>query len=727
MNNIDIADLEPCYVQLLTPFQVKANLAVPILQGEQLWGLLIAHHCSAPRPWQPAEIALLRRLATQVGIAIQQSELYEQIQRDLYAREQMQAVLVENEERFRTLSATAPVGIVQTTPDGICLYTNDHWQAIAGRSLENSLGDGWLQAIHPDDQQEITRAWHAYLQQEGEFHHEFRLLTPQGDTHWVSARANLIQAEGRALIGHVCVLTDITQQKLNAQKIAEQATLLDIASDAIFVRDLDHRILYWNQGAERLYGWSAAEALGKQVDELLQCDADLLSQITQELLTQGEWQGEINDRTKAGQTITVAARWTLVRDEAGRPKAILSVITDITEKKQLAAQFYQAQRLESLGQLASGIAHDLNNIFNPILSLSQFLQMTQPHLTTKGQEQLRIIEKSAKRGANLVKQMLTMTRVSSGERTTVNLVEVLEEVMAMAQQSLPKSIEILPHFCTQDAAVPPLASVFADPTQLHQVFMNLCINARDAMPEGGCLTIEAQNTYVDQATAQKHLHAEVGPYVAVTVADTGMGMEPAVRDRIFDPFFTTKEPGKGTGLGLSTVFSIVKNAGGFLQVCTEVGQGTTMKVFLPALADPPGRDTPAAAPSPADASPPSNGNGDLILVVDDDVTVQQTIQSLLETRHYSTQVASDGVEALEHYQRHQAHIRLVVLDVNMPRMDGIELIQRLKSLNAALHIIAISGLAANQESSLQAGANVFLSKPYSLETFINQVESLLMN
>jgi PAS domain S-box-containing protein len=725
MTNIDEARLNPCYVELLAPFQVKAYLAVPILQGEQLWGLLIAHHCSAPRQWQSAEIAMVRRLATQVGIAIHQSELYEQIQRDLFAREQMQAVLEENEERFRTLSATAPVGIVQTTPEGTCLYTNAHWQAISGLTLDASLGEGWLQAIHPADRQKITQAWHTYLHHAGEFHQEFRLLTPQGDSHWISARANLIQTEAGATIGHVCVLTDISRQKLNAQKIAEQSTLLDIASDAIVVRDLDHRILYWNQGAERLYGWRAAEAIGQPIEQLLQWDPKRRSKITQILLTQGEWSGELQGQTQTGRSVIVAARHTLVRDEAGQPKSILSVITDITEKKQLEAQFYQAQRMESLGHLASGIAHDLNNVFTPILTLAQVLRLTQRQLTPKGQEQLRLLEESTKRGANLVKQVLAITRGSSGERTAVNLIAVLEEVVTMAQQSLPKSIKIQPHCLDQDAADPPLGMVFADPTQLHQVFMNLCINARDAMPEGGSLTMSAQNTSVDRATAQKHLQAKVGPYVVVTVADTGVGMDPAVRDRIFDPFFTTKEPGKGTGLGLSTVFSIVKNTGGFLQVFTQVGRGTTMKVFLPAMADPAEENSATTESAPEASSTQSNGDGELILVVDDDEIVQQTIQSMLETHHYTPQVASDGVEALELYQRHRNHIRLVVLDINMPYMGGIELIQRLKSINPAVNIIAISGLPANQESSLKAGANVFLSKPYSLETFIAQVENLL--
>ncbi|HEY9889628.1 MAG TPA: PAS domain S-box protein, partial [Candidatus Obscuribacterales bacterium] len=363
MTDIDEGDRAPCYVELLRPLQVKASLAVPILQGEQLWGLLIAHHCVAPRTWQPAEIALLRRLATQVGIAIQQSELYGQTRRELLERQRMQQVIEESEERFRTLSTAAPVGICQTTADGICLYTNTRWQEMSGLSFADSLGDGWQRAIHPGDRAAVLHAWETHLANQGECQAEFRLLTPQGQTRWVAARAATIQAATGEAIGSVCVYADITEQKETAQKVQEQAALLDIASDAIFVRDLDNRIIYWNQGAERLYGWAAAEAVGQPADQLLRAADPAIAAILAKLSPQDEWQGEICNTTRTGQQVTVASRWTLVRDEAGQPRSILTVDTDVTEKKQLQAQFYRAQRLESLGRLASGNAHDLNNVF----------------------------------------------------------------------------------------------------------------------------------------------------------------------------------------------------------------------------------------------------------------------------------------------------------------------------------------------------------------------------
>jgi len=721
LNDVEQANLEPCYRELLQTYQVKANLVVPILQGDNLWGLLIAHHCAAPRSWQTSEIDLLKQLATQIGIAIQQSELFEQTRRELLERQRMQQVLEESEQRFRSLSAAAPIGICQTNAEGICIYTNTRWHEMSGQSFEESLGDGWLQAVHPDDRDMLGQAWKAYLQNEQEVLPEFRLLNPQGEVRWVSAQVATIRSGTGEVIGYVTTDEDITERKLADTKIREQAALLDIASDAIFVRDLDGRIVYWNRGAEQLYGWSAAEAIGQKSNDLFQFSSIKFEEIVQTLLRNGEWQGELRKRTKKGETVTVEARWTLVRDEAQTPRFILAVNTDITEKKQLEIQFYRAQRLESLGRLASGIAHDLNNVFTPILALSQVLRLTQRQLGSKAQDQLRLLEDSARRGANLVQQMLTVTRGSTEERTPVMLAPVLWEVVQIAQESFPKNIEICPQLPAADHSDHPLGEVLADSTQLHQVFLNLLVNARDAMPEGGKLTVTATQTFVDQTFAQKNLDVEVGNYVLVTVADTGTGITPEVRDRMFDPFFTTKEPGKGTGLGLATVLGIVKNYGGFVQVSTEVGQGTQISVYLPVLEEAIGD----RAPSSEAPQTSYQGNGELILIVEDDPAVQQTTQILLESHNYATLTANDGLEAIEQYTQRQTDIQLVLLDITMPKMNGVELIQRLVIINPTVKIIAISGLPQNREPTLAAGAAAFFAKPYSLGTLAQKVWELL--
>ncbi|WP_208346307.1 hybrid sensor histidine kinase/response regulator, partial [Aetokthonos hydrillicola] len=389
------------------------------------------------------------------------------------------------------------------------------------------------------------------------------------------------------------------------QQIREQAALLDVATDAIFVQDLEYHILFWNKGAERLYGWEAAEVIGRDVTDLLYRYEQPLAafEVMQAMLTkEAKWQGELQQITKSGKDVIVLSRSTIVRDESSNPKSILTVSTDITEKKQLEAQFLSAQRLESLGTLASGIAHDFNNILTPILAVAQLLPLKLPTLDESTQELLKMLEGSAKRGADLVKQLLSFTRRGVAvSRTIVQVRHLLSDVAQVAQRTFPKSIE------TQTNIEPDLWTVFADATQLHQVLMNLVVNARDAMPDGGLLTISAENFWVDESYARMHVDAEVGPYILLTITDTGTGIAPEIIDRIFDPFFTTKDLGKGTGLGLSTAIGIIKNHNGFVNVYSELGKGSSFKVYLPSgqLTEP---------QSTADGELP-NGNGELILVV----------------------------------------------------------------------------------------------------------------
>jgi two-component system, cell cycle sensor histidine kinase and response regulator CckA len=492
------------------------------------------------------------------------------------------------------------------------------------------------------------------------------------------------------------------------QKIREQAALLEIASDAIFVRDLEHHILYWNQGAERLYGWQAAEAIGQKANDLLRGNIGPPAEMMRALFEQGEWCGELSKATKMGKEIIVAARWTLVRNETGEPKSILSVETDITEKKALEAQFLRVQRLESLGTLAGGIAHDLNNILTPILAMPQILRLQQPQLDDRSLEMLTVIETSAKRGANLVKQILTFTRGSEGERRTVQVSSLLREVIKVIEQTFPKAIAIREELSTQ-----PVGTVFVDPTHLHQVLMNLCVNARDAMPDGGILTLAIDPFYVDDAFVQTNLEAQVGHHVLITIADTGTGISPEVRDCIFDPFFTTKAHGHGTGLGLATVLGIVKTYGGFVQVCSEVGQGTQFKIYLPTT-----ESTTVEATSGGDFP---QEHGGLVLIVDDDPIIQKTHQALLESYAYTTLIAQDGIEAISLYRQRAKDIRSVLMDVMMPNMDGISAIRTLKTINPKVHIVAMSGLSSHREAVLTAGANVFLSKPFTAEELLQSV------
>ena len=508
---------------------------------------------------------------------------------------------------------------------------------------------------------------------------------------------------------------EIQERKRSDQKIREQAALLDITTDAIFVQDLENKILYWNKGAEHLYGWKAEEAIGKDVEELLYWES--LSQLRHNqnsLLQKGEWQGELHQLTKVGKEVVVATRWTLVRDEDGQPKSILSVNTDVSEKKQLEAQFHRAQRLESIGTLASGIAHDLNNVLAPILMTVQLLQ--QKLKDQQSQKWLNILETNAKRGAELVKQVLSFARGMAGDRKLLQVAHLILEVEKVAKHTFSKSIEI-----QVDTSAQKLWPILGDPTQLQQVLMNLCVNAQDAMPNGGTLSIVAENLWIDEPYTKFNIDAKVGSYIVITVSDTGIGIPEETLERIFEPFFTTKAIDKGTGLGLSTVIGIVKSYGGFITVHSQVGKGTQFKIYLPAL-----ENTEIQVPQNRTHELPP-GNGELILVADDETSIREIIKTLLEAFKYRVLVANDGIEAIALYAQHKEEISVVLLDLMMPSLDGSTTIRTLHRMNPQVKIIASSGLMSNHEiiQTLDNNVKAFLQKPYTSDDLLKKLQLVL--
>ncbi|MBW4418167.1 MAG: PAS domain S-box protein [Myxacorys californica WJT36-NPBG1] len=710
--DIHAADVTPCYADLLSQFQVRANLVVPILQGETLWGLLIAHHCSDVRSWELSEIELLKHIATQVSIAIQQAGLYHQVQTELIERQQTEAALRESEARFRMMADTAPVLIWLSDVEKARIYFNRVWMELTGRSLEQELGDGWVMSVHADDRVDCFETYTTAFDARQSFRMEYRLRRSDGEYRWILDEGTPRFAPDGEFLGYIGSCVDITDRKLAEQTIREQATLIDVATNAIYVCNLDYQLTFWNKGAERLYGWTGEEALHQDVTQFLhRSSSQALDLAHTTVFQQGEWQGELSKVTKSGKSVITESRWTLVRNEAEHPVSILMVDTDITEKKDLEAQFLRTQRLESLGTLASGIAHDLNNILTPILAIAQLLPMKLSDLDEPTRSLLVMLETNSKRGANLVKQVLSFARGIEGERTILQLRHLLRDVQQMMRQTFPKSVEV-------DLTLPQdLWVVSGDATQLHQVFLNLAVNARDAMPEGGKLHVTAENRVIDEQYARMHLDAIVGTFSVVTFSDTGVGILPEVLDHIFEPFFTTKELGKGTGLGLSTVIGIVKSHGGFVEVSSVVGKGTQFRIFLPALI---GSEAP-----PTQALETSDGQGELILLVDDETAIREVLKATLEAHQYQVMTARDGIDAIALYAQHQAKIRAVVMDIMMPSMDGITAIRTLQRLNPQVKIIALSGLSTNEAQTQAAGVKTFLPKPCTSEDLLIAVRQVL--
>jgi len=520
------------------------------------------------------------------------------------------------------------------------------------------------------------------------------------------------QRVGDQIVGRVWSFRDITERKKAERKILQQASLIDLAQDAIVVRDLGHWITFWNKGAERLFGWTADEIKGRQVTDLLYRDAAAFDAAQRELLEMGSWSGEIRQLTKKGTEVIVSSRWTLVRDEEEHPSAVLSINTDITEKKRLENQFLRSQRMESIGTLAGGVAHDLNNILAPIMMSAPLLRQG---LGPKETETLiHNIETSAQRGADIVKQLLAFARGMEGEQVVVNLRHMVDEMAKIVRETFPKDINV------QSKSVRDLWPIIGDPTHIHQVLLNLCINARDAMPGGGSITIAAENMQIDDYYISFDPDAKKGPYVVLRVTDTGTGIPGDILDKIFDPFFTTKEHGKGTGLGLSTVLGIAKSHGGFLNVTSELGKGTTFSCFFPATPN-------AKVEARAEKKPLSRGKGETILVVDDEPGILNAAKKLLETSGYNVITSSDGVEALAVYSQNKDAIKVILTDVMMPVMDGAAMMRVLKKLEPKIKVIATSGIDqdAKMEELKALGMKAFIPKPYTADKVLTVLREVL--
>jgi PAS domain S-box-containing protein len=583
--------------------------------------------------------------------------------------------------------------------NGYFQWVSPTFESTLGWTFAEMTSRQWTDFVHPDDinssvaQETNVFDGNELIAFENRYRHQ------DGSYRWFSWNAQ--PNPDRQVIYAVAV--DITERKAKEQKIQEQAALLNIATDAIIVRDLASQIQFWNNGATAIYGWSATEVIDRTTAELFYPDLSPEADVEiafRNVLERGSWQGELHKLTKTGRTVTVESRWTLVRDEAGNPTSILSVDTDITEKKSLEQQFLRAQRLESLGSLASGIAHDLNNVLTPIVGAAQLLPLTLPNLDARNQRLLNMLVESSKRGSGLVKQILTFARGVDGERTVLQVRHILAEIISVARQTFPKSIEIKVNYADED-----LWMVNVDATQIHQVLMNLFVNARDAMPTGGSLTASVQNMMIEASDALLQLQTPLGAYILITITDTGIGMTGEMLDRIFDPFFTTKQT--GTGLGLSTVQGIVKTHGGAIKVESEVGRGTSFKIYLPAIDR-------REVNSPTTPEHSYDGQGRMVLVVDDETAICEITQASLEAYNYRVMLASDGIEAIDIYTQNHQSIAIVLVDMMMPHLDTLSIIVALKQINPKVQIVVMSGSYLNLEAIVdKQKVNAVLTKPFT--------------
>lgn len=648
---------------------------------------------SSTRLWLSLSISPLHNTSGNVvgGIAVVE---------DVTERKLVEQKLRESEEQYRTLVENTSALICEIGIDGQFLYISPNLRDVLGYEPGELVGRDLFELVHPDDCSSAIAELGCKIKPLSSGQAVLRCKHKNGQWRWLEIINRPFRTATGELRG-VITCQDITERHIEGEQIREQAALLDKAQDAIMAGDLEHRIIFWNKGAENLYGWTKKEAIGEKANELLHKGGSFqFIESYRSVIEKGEWMGELHQINKKGEEIIVESRWTTVRDSEGNPKSILTINTDATEKKRLEAQFLRAQRMESVGALASGIAHDLNNILSPIMMALQLLRKKLTDQNSQGL--LNTLETSAQRGADLIRQVLSFARGPEGSHTVIQLRYIISEIEKILREIFPKSIEIRTDIPKD------LWAISGDPTQLHQVFMNLCVNARDAISNSGKLSISAENLFLDESCALTSVDVDFGPYVVVSVSDTGTGISPEIMDRIFEPFFTTKEPGKGTGLGLSATFGIVKGHGGFIKVNSDVGKGTRFEVYLPAIEANDTRKLEAKEPEPP------SGRGELILVVDDEGSLREVMRTILERNGYRVMTAGDGAEAIASYVQREAEIKAVIMDMVMPIMDGPAGIKALHRINPKVKIIAASGLMERDKIAEITDIEVesFLSKPY---------------
>lgn len=620
-------------------------------------------------------------------------------------------------EELRILSRAvehSPASVVITDAAGQIQYVNPKFTEITGYSAAEVRGKNpRILGSGRTPQGTYASMW-ATLNAGSEWRGEFHNRKKNGEPFLEAASISSIRdSEGR-ITHFVAVKEDITAQRQAQERLRQQAALLDQTGDAVLVLDLQRRITYHNQKALQLYDQDANGITGALADELLFPASPASCQnICKHVLKQGSWSGEVVHGPSWARGRVVQSRWILVRNSAGDPVSFLVADTDMTEQRRLESQCLHSQRMESLGTLASGVAHDLNNILAPILMATDLLRMrfTEP----EDLEVLAMLSEGAHRGAAIVKQLLIFGRGVDFQCSELQPRTLLKEIARVIKETFPKSIGLDPEFPHD------LWTIQADPTQIHQVLLNLCVNARDAMPQGGRLGLCAENRVITDEDEPAEPGIRPGHYVVLHVTDNGCGILPEMLDKIFDPFFTTKEPGMGTGLGLSTVMGIVKKHEGYIRVQSEAGRGSHFRVFLPAA---PGQAAAVPAPIVPDAA---RGDNRCVLVVDDEEPLRRVVKRLLESRGYRVVEAANGAEGIVLFSQRPDEFDAVITDMSMPFMDGTSLIRCLRQLSGSVPIIGMSGLPMEQEENRVAGfhLNAFLSKPFKEWELLGQLHQLI--
>lgn len=652
---------------------------------------------------------ILYGIGSQIGFAIERARMWEQLEARV---EERTRELRESEERFRTLVTEVSDGFFVTDAQGVFTFANPALARIHGFGDPAELeGHAFAEYLRPEMRDEFLAAFRETVG-EGAAPPLVTapIVRPDGSEAVVEIRATPVLQDGR-VVGTRGVVRDITERVRAEEQLRLSDSILRCVGNLVLVLDTEGHVLYVSPSVEVLLGYAPEEAMGEGWWGLPWADAEERARIRSALARPAD-KGALGERLLRARD--GAERWMLVEESEGPDGLLIRVGHDITERKRFQEQFLQAQKMEAVGRLAGGIAHDFNNILTSILITTEvLLPDLADHDATKADVQT--IRGSAKRAAALTQQLLAFSRKQVLKPKVVNLNELVRDTVDMLRSLLGEDVAL------EALLAPDLRNVQMDPGKMEQVIMNLAVNARDALPQGGRILIETRNVDLNGEYVRTHAEARPGPHVLLSVTDNGEGMDPDVMEHIFEPFFTTKGAGKGTGLGLATVHGIVNQSGGHIWVYSEPGRGTTFKIYLPRVH--------AEVEAEAPTTPRAGGtNGtETILLVEDDDGVRRAAERVLRRAGYQVVAVEGGAHALAAVEAHEGSFHLVITDVVMPGMTGPELVQGLRQTRPGLRILFMSGYTDEviaRQGLIEPG-QPYIEKPFVVEALLDRVREVL--
>ena len=600
------------------------------------------------------------------------------------------------------------------------LVWNDSVETVFGHKQNRIYPEiqWWYDHLHPDDKERVTGGIKAVIDNGGtSWSDQYRYRRGDGTYANVMDRGYIARDNTGAAIRMIGAMTDVTERSRSEAAIRFQAQLLNAVQQAVVATDPQGNVIFWNSFAEKLYGWSAEEAIGKPIEQLTPSPflRDHASEIVERGAAGESWTGEFLVQGKSGKSFPALLTTSPVRDEQGTVLGFVRVSIDLTERRNLEEQFRQSQKMDAVGRLAGGIAHDFNNLLT-VIRLNTEIIMEGFDPTDPRSEDVKQIRSAAERASSLTRQLLAFSRKQILQPRVLDMNTVVGSVEPMLRRLIGEDITIASS-CTARGYV------VADPGQIEQILVNLVVNARDAMPQGGTISIETQNVELDETYTSEHAPVIPGRYLMLAVGDTGVGMSRDTREHAFDPFFTTKEAGKGTGLGLATVYGIVKQSGGYVWIYSEPGHGTTLKLYFPEVSS-------AAAFKTGEykivAKEHARGS-ETILLVEDEEAVRGLTSRILEKQGYRVIPAQHGREAMDIATKEEGHIDLVLTDIVMPGMNGRGLVERLAGIRPHIKSLYMSGYT--DDDIVRRGfiepSKSFLQKPFTSEALLQTVRKVL--